>query len=267
MSVRLLLSDEVWNELKLVLNEIKRKDGRPPVISDRLFIEAVLYIARTGIPYRDLPADFGNWSAIYNRLRRFQNNGTWEKLWKRLQNDELSLAENLFIDSTCVRAHQHAAGAPKKKGGQSQQALGRSSGGFSTKIHLGCLDETHTISIAITAGQVPDVKGFDPVFMKLPQDNSIKNGIMDKGYDSDNIRQQLTDLEIQPVIPPKKNRVIQIPYDAELYKERNRIERFINRMKQFRRIATRYEKLAETFMAFLHIVASYVAILQFVNTP
>ena len=84
---------------------------------------------------------------------------------------------------------------------------------------------------------------------------------MDKGYDSDDIRQQLTDLEIQPVIPPKKNRVIQIPYDSELYKERNRIERFINRMKQFRRIATRYEKLAETFMAFLHIVASYVAIL------
>ena len=83
---------------------------------------------------------------------------------------------------------------------------------------------------------------------------------MDKGYDSDDIRKQLTELEIQPVIPPKKNRVIQIPYDAELYKERNRIERFINRMKQFRRIATRYEKLAQTFMAFLHIIASYVAI-------
>ena len=55
MSVRLLLTDEVWNQLSLILNEIKRKDGRRPVISDRLFIEAILYIARTGIPYRDLP--------------------------------------------------------------------------------------------------------------------------------------------------------------------------------------------------------------------
>ena len=97
--------------------------------------------------------------------------------------------------------------------------------------------------------------------MELPEDNSIKNSIMDKGYDSDDIRQQLIDLEIQPVIPPKKNRVIHIPYDSELYKERNGIERFINRMKQIRRIATRYEKLAETFTAFLHIVASYIAIL------
>ena len=261
MSVRLLLTDEIWNELSLILSEIKRKDGRPPVISDRLFIEAVLYIARTGIPYRDLPADFGNWSAIYNRLRRWTNNGTWEKLWKRLQNDELLLAENLFIDSTCVRAHQHAAGASKKKGGQSQHALGRSSGGFSTKIHLGCLDETHAISIAITAGQVPDVKGFDSVLMELPEDNSISYAIMDKGYDSDDVRQQLIDLEMVPVIPPKKNRVNPISYDSELYKERNRIERFINRIKQFRRIATRYEKLAETFMAFLYIVASYIAIL------
>ena len=102
MSVRLLLTDEVWEELELILNEIKRKDGRPPVISDRLFIEAVLYIARTGIPFRDLPTEFGNWSAIYNRLRRWTNNGIWEKLWKRLQNDKLLLSENLFIDSTCV---------------------------------------------------------------------------------------------------------------------------------------------------------------------
>jgi len=217
MSVRLLLTDEVWNELSLILNEIKRKDGRRPVISDRMFIEAVLYIARTGIPLRDLPTKFGHWSAIYNRLRRWTKNGTWEKLWKRLQKDKLSLSENLFIDSTCVRAHQHAAGASGKSGGQSAQALGRSSGGFSTKIHFGCLDETHTIAISITAGQVPDVKGFDSVLTELPEDNSIKNSIMDKGYDSDDIRQQLIDLEIQPVIPPKRNRVTEIPYDAELY--------------------------------------------------
>jgi len=255
-----MLGLPIFRRPKLLLNEIKRKDGRRPVISDRLFIEAVLYIARTGIPYRDLPKEFGNWSAIYNRLRRWTKNGTWEKLWKRLQNDKLQLSENLFIDSTCVRAHQHAAGASEKNGGQSAQALGRSSGGFSTKIHFGCLSENHAIAIHITAGQVPDVKGFDPILTELPEDNSIKNSIMDKGYDSDDIRKQLTELEIQPVIPPKKNRVIQIPYDAELYKERNRIERFINRMKQFRRIATRYEKLAQTFMAFLHIIASYVAI-------
>ena len=115
MSVRLLLTDEVWKQLQSALDEVKRKDGRPPTISDRAFIEAVLYVARTGIPWRDLPAELGNWSAIYNRLRRWKLNGTWKKLWLSLQTDELSFAENLFIDSTCVRAHQHAAGARKKK--------------------------------------------------------------------------------------------------------------------------------------------------------
>ena len=97
--------------------------------------------------------------------------------------------------------------------------------------------------------------------MTLPEGNLLKNSIMDKGYDSDNIRQQLIDAEMVPVIPSKKNRVNPISYNSELYKERNRVERFINRIKQFRRIATRYEKLAETFMAFLYIVASYIAIL------
>ncbi|MBC8233999.1 transposase, partial [bacterium] len=101
MSVRLLLTDETWKQLKLILNEIKRKDGRRPIISDRLFIEAILYIARSGIPSRDLPKEFGNWSAIYNRLRRWTRNGTIEKLWQRLQKDKLQLSENLFIDSTC----------------------------------------------------------------------------------------------------------------------------------------------------------------------
>lgn len=83
---------------------------------------------------------------------------------------------------------------------------------------------------------------------------------MDKGYDSNDIRKKLDDNQMQVVIPPKKNRVEVIDYDKELYKQRNRVERFINRIKQFRRIATRYEKLAETFVAFLHIVAAYIAV-------
>ena len=83
---------------------------------------------------------------------------------------------------------------------------------------------------------------------------------MDKGYDSNEIGKKLTDNQMQVVIRPKKNRVQEIDYDKELYKQRNRVERFINRIKQFRRIATRYEKLAETFVAFLHIVAAYIAV-------
>ena len=258
MALRLLLTDEMFDRLEPILLEIKPKVGAPPEQSDRMFIEAVLYVARTGIPWRDLPDELGNYSAVYNRLKRWKINGTWERLWLELQTDEIALADNLYIDSTCIRAHQHAAGASTEKGGQLKQALGRSRGGFSTKIHLGCINEKAAISITLTPGQASDAKEFDTVFLKLPEGFSPERGIMDKAYDSNAIRQTLRESEIVPVIPPRKNRTTSINYDEDHYKQRNRVERFIGRIKQFRRIATRYEKLSEMFLAFIHIVSVYV---------
>jgi putative transposase len=117
-SERLVLTDEAWEDIAKVLAEIKHKAGRPPEHSDRMFIEAVLYVARTGIPWRDLPEHFGTWDAVYNRFRRWEARSIWKTLWTRLQADELKIARNIFIDSTIVRAHQHAAGALKKTGGK-----------------------------------------------------------------------------------------------------------------------------------------------------
>jgi transposase len=79
-----------------------------------MFIEAVLSRARTGTPWRDLPADFGHWDAVYNRFRRWEARGIWRQLWERLQTEDCRVALHLFIDATIVRAHQHAAGALKK---------------------------------------------------------------------------------------------------------------------------------------------------------
>jgi transposase len=83
---------------------------------------------------------------------------------------------------------------------------------------------------------------------------------MDKAYDSDQIRQYLQEQEVTPVIPPKRNRTHPLIYDAELYKLREKVERFFNKMKHFRRIATRYEKLRQTFLAFIQLVALWVMI-------
>jgi transposase len=116
--VRLILTDETWQEMAAVLARVKPKAGSPPQQSDRMFIEAVLYVARTGIPWRDVPAAFGQWDAVYNRFRRWEANGVWRKLWEGLQADDCKLATHLFIDSTIVRAHQHAAGARKKTAGK-----------------------------------------------------------------------------------------------------------------------------------------------------
>ena len=114
MSVRLLLTDEAWAEIAPILATLKSRAGSPPALSDRLFIEAVLYLARTGIPWRDLPAEFGPWDAVYNRFRRWERRGIWRRLWERLQVEDCPLTRHIFIDATIVRAHQHAAGALKK---------------------------------------------------------------------------------------------------------------------------------------------------------
>jgi putative transposase len=114
MALRLVITDAVWAEIAPVLRTIKHYAGSPPQLSDRMFIEAVLYQARTGIPWRDLPADFGHWDAVYNRFRRWEARDVWKKLWQHVQHNGCQLAHQVFIDSTIMRAHQHAAGAQKK---------------------------------------------------------------------------------------------------------------------------------------------------------
>jgi putative transposase len=114
MAIRLVITDAVWAELEPVLRTIKHYAGSPPQLSDRMFIEAVLYQARTGIPWRDLPDDFGNWDAVYNRFRRWEARDIWKNLWQYVQQHGCELAHQVFIDSTIMRAHQHAAGARKK---------------------------------------------------------------------------------------------------------------------------------------------------------
>ena len=98
------------------------------------------------------------------------------------------------------------------------------------------------------------------MFAQLPLGQPLTHAIMDKGYDSDGIRAHLLAQDIVPVIPPKSNRTTAIAYDVDLYKLREKVERFFNNLKQFRRIATRYEKLSQTFLALIHLVATWIII-------
>jgi putative transposase len=114
-SVRKLITDAVWKQLAPALEVAKHSQaGAPAETSEREFLEALLHLNRTGSPWRDLPAELGYWHAIYMRFRRWEARGIWPRLWKHLQAEPLAEARSLFLDSTTVRAHQHAAGAPKK---------------------------------------------------------------------------------------------------------------------------------------------------------
>src|SRR6266567_4058981 len=151
---------------------------------------------------------------------------------------------------TCHRFHD-CAGAPtcrrRKRGNQNREALGRSRGGFSTKIHLRTNGKGNPLTFDVTGGEVHEVKGYDAL-MQLHEIDPAKL-IGDKGYDSDGIRNDLAERGIEPVIPPRSNRKTPIEYDREAYKRRNLTERCVNRLKQFRRIATRYEKTARAYLS------------------
>ena len=106
----------------------------------------------------------------------------------------------------------------KKNGGQAAQALGRSRGGLSTKIHAGCRDERTGVAVILTAGQCHESPAFERVFVQWPPAPPLTHAMMDKGDDSNHIRAQLLAEDIVPVIPPKSNRTTPLAYDTELYK-------------------------------------------------
>ena len=116
-AMRYMLSDRDWSVLQPAVNESKVfKCGQKPRLPDRLFFEAMLYIDRTGVPWRDLPGEFGAWDAVYNRFRRWIHSGSLLQLFLLLTDQpQFGEVRRLLVDSTTVRAHQHAAGASKKK--------------------------------------------------------------------------------------------------------------------------------------------------------
>jgi len=145
-----------------------------------------------------------------------------------------------MIDASIIRTHRHAAGA---KGGQDKQGLGRSCGGFSSKIHVKVDGNGMPLAIVITKGQASDIGQGE----KLVEADKCENLLADRGYDSDLFRTMLKKKGINSVIPGRKNRKEAIEYDQQIYKKRNKIERFFGRIKEFRRIATRYDKTSAMF--------------------
>ena len=118
--MRYMLTDDLWAAMGPLVGQARRhKGGQPPALPDRMFFEALLYLARTSIPWRDLPAEFGRWDAVYNRFRRWVHSGGLRRLFEALTaHPTFADVRRVLIDSTIVRAHAHAAGAPKKRAGR-----------------------------------------------------------------------------------------------------------------------------------------------------
>jgi len=141
----------------------------------------------------------------------------------------------------------------RRKRGACAQAFGRSRGGFTSKVH--CLGdaEGRPLAFHLTGGEAADCQSYETL-IDLPE-NAPDALIADKGYDSDAIRDDLRTRGIRPVIPPRSNRTATIRWSKRLYRLRNRIERVFGHLKINRAIATRYDKLADSFLGMLYLAA------------
>lgn len=161
-------------------------------------------------------------------------------------------SERVFLDGSYVRAHQHASGARHSE----ERAIGKSRGGSTSKVHLATDAHGHPIDFEITGGEVHDAKIADKMIEKI---GKAENIIADKGYDSDAIRENARASGMTPVIPRKSNSKKPNPeFDSCLYRLRHLVENAFARLKHFRSIATRFEKLARNFKSFLYLACSWI---------
>jgi transposase len=164
-----------------------------------------------------------------------------------------------------ARQH-HGPRAPARggsQGGQQGQALGRSRGGFSTKLHLRCDARGLPLALVLTPGEAHETRAFAALVEDLAAGTRCLIG--DMGYDADWVREELLVRGVLPVIPPNPVRKEPAPLDRELYRLRNRVERLVSRLKQFRAVATRYDKTAESFLATAQLAAARLW-MRFVHT-
>ena len=139
----------------------------------------------------------------------------------------------------------------KKNGGQPSEALGRSSGGFTTKLNAAVNDAFLPLRFTLTAGACHDVTQAPALMTGY----TCQYVIADAAYDSDALRERIVAQGAVAVIKPRNNRVEERLYDKEVYKRRNVIERFFHRLKQYRRVATRYDKYADRYLGFVYFAA------------
>ena len=259
------LTDEQYARIEDLLPSNGHRGGQWN--DHRTTLDGIGWILHTGAQWRELPSRYGKWKSVYGRFNRWSKDGLLGRILRRLH-ARLDRLRRLDFDLWCVdgssiRASRAAAGARRRPadGEPEGHALGRSRGGFGTKLHL--IVDGHGLPLAasISPGQAHESKHLEPVLeaVRLPRPgrgrprSRPKALAGDKGYSYPRVRRYLRRRRIKAVIPTRKDQRRSRHFDKSAYRRRNVVERCLNWLKESRRIGTRYEKLAVTFMGMIKL--------------
>jgi transposase len=249
------LRDAVWASLhaKLVaIPGIWKKDAERL----RRFVEAVVFVLRTGVAWEDLPARFGKPNSLHRRYRRWAVAGIWDELFTAgVPEDAL---ETVMVDATITKAQRFASGA---RGG-GEEDLGRSRGGLTTKIHALVDRRGRPLCYLLTPGQAADCRHAETLLEGV----SFASLLGDRAYDTDALRldsaavQRCAEHGVEAVIPSKRNRKVPIPHDRARYRARHRIENLFCRAKDYTRIILRKDKTSRSYAGFVSLAFALINI-------
>jgi transposase len=241
------LPDAAWASLHAKLRTIPRI-WKADVAALRRFVEAVVHVLCTGLAWDDLPERFGRPNSVQRRFRRWAREGIWDELF--LDGIPTNALGTVMLASSACKAQRYASGA---RGG-GEEALGRSRGGLSTKIHAVADGLGRPLCFLLTPGQAADCRQARALLEGLVFERLIG----DRGYDTDELRDWLEELEAEAVIPSKRNRKVPIPHDRTAYRERHRVENLFCRIKDFGRIVLRKCKTSRSYAGFVSLAFALI---------
>ncbi|WP_420029475.1 IS5 family transposase [Rhodovulum visakhapatnamense] len=252
------------------------KSNGKPRVDDRRVLSGIIFINRNGLRWRDAPEAYGPHKTLYSRWKRWSEKGIFARMMAGLA-AEHGEQKTVMIDATYLKAPRTATGMAAKKGGVPDQAefedqktirgiVFLRTGGMNTKLHAICDSNGRPFNLFVTAGPVSDDIGARALLGPLPKVGWL---LGDRGYDADWFRDALKDKGIRavrgrfdpldqilsPVTPGRKQRKTPVKYDRRRYKRRNRIETMFGRLKDWRRVATRYDRCPKVFLSAIALAA------------